>query len=317
MTENWNTTVFPSDQRSEQKVITEINRHNKGPTNDDISTQYIRPVLLICDGFNMVPCRSPTTWITKIIGLTQRFEMAVSTHSRVKYEKITVTPEIWNHVFAPVFGRIHVFSHEKLGFLVKRKTYWFGVNRPSGCGVAVSARFQEPLSRTWACPLYPHGQMTITLRTYRPRQFQWTWFGVNRPSGCWVPASVRSHEPLTCPWVCPLCPNGQMTIPLHTYRPRPFQWTWFGVNRSSGCGVQASARFQEVFSCPWACPLCPYGQMTMTLHTYRPRWFQWTWFGVHRPSGCWVMASANFGRTNGRRALHNPPFFFGKVGGQN
>ena len=33
----------------------------------------------------------------------------------------------------------------------------FGVNRPIPCRVPASARFQEPLSHQWACPLYPHG----------------------------------------------------------------------------------------------------------------------------------------------------------------
>ena len=158
--------------------------------------------------------------------------------------------------------------------------------------------------------------MTIKLHTCRPRQFQWIWSWVNRPSGCEVPASARS---------CPLCPHGQMTLTLHAYRPRQFQWTRFGVNRPSGCWVLAWSRFQRPLLCPWACPLCPDGQMTMILHIYRPRRFQWTWFGVNRPSGCCVIAFASFGRTNGRmdgwtnertngwRAFHSPLFSFGKA----
>ena len=111
----------------------------------------------------------------------------------------------------------------------------------------------------------------------------------------------------------------QMTRMLHIHRPRRFQRNWFGVNRPSGCWVPASARFQEPLSCPWECPLCPYGQMTKMLHIYRPRQFQWTWFGMNRPSGYWVTASAKFGpderpegRTNGRRAV--PLFFSERVG---
>ena len=117
---------------------------------------------------------------------------------------------------------------------------WFGVNRPSGCWVPASAKFQETLSCPWACP---YGQMTKMLHIYRPRQFQWTLariFGVNRPSGCWVPASAKFQETLSCPWACPY---GQMTKMLHIYRPRQFQWTWFGVNWPSGYWVMASAKF--------------------------------------------------------------------------
>ena len=112
----------------------------------------------------------------------------------------------------------------------------------SGCWVPVSARFQEPSSWSWAHPLCPHGQMTMTLHIYRPRQFQWTWFGVNQPSVCWVLVSARFQEPLLlCPWACPLCPHGQITMTLHIYRPR--QLRWVGVNRSSGYWVMASAKF--------------------------------------------------------------------------
>ena len=85
-----------------------------------------------------------------------------------------------------------------------------------------------------------------------------------------------------------------MTKMLHIYRPRWFQRTWFGVNRPSSCRVPASARFQEPLSHPWIHPLSPHGQMTITLHIDRLRWFQWTWFQVNRPSGCWVLASARF-----------------------
>ena len=137
--------------------------------------------------------------------------------------------------------------------------------------------------------------MIMILHIYRPRQFQWTWFGANRPISCWVMASTRFQEPSSRPWARPLSPHGQMTMPLQTYGPRQFQWTWSGVNQPSGCWVPASAKFREPLSCPWARPLCPHGQMTMTLHIYKPNW---TWFGVNRFSGCWIMASANICQTD-------------------
>ena len=32
------------------------------------------------------------------------------------------------------------------------------------------------------------------------------------------------------------------------------------------------------------------------LHMYRPRRFQWTWFGVNQTSGSWIRVTAKFGR---------------------
>ena len=148
---------------------------------------------------------------------------------------------------------------------------WSGVNRLTGCGIPVSARCQEPLSHLWACPLCPHKMMTMMLHIYRPRWFQWTWLGLNRHNDYWVSASARFQEPLSCPWAPTLCPHWQMTMMLHIYRSRRFQWPWFGMNQPSGCGVLVSARFHEPLSCPW---LCPHRQVTMALHIYRPRRFQ-------------------------------------------
>ena len=51
--------------------------------------------------------------------------------------------------------------------------------------------------------ILPHVQITMRLHFYRPRLFQWTSFGVNWPSDCWVLASARSQEPLSHPWACP------------------------------------------------------------------------------------------------------------------
>ena len=86
-----------------------------------------------------------------------------------------------------------------------------------------------------------------------------------------------------------------MAMTLHIYRPRPFQWTWFGVKQPHGCCVLVSTRFQGPLLCPWACPLCPHWQMIMALHINRPRQFQWTWFGAIWPSGYQVTASTKFG----------------------
>ena len=72
------------------------------------------------------------------------------------------------------------------------------------------------------------------------------------------------------------------------------------------------------FPAVWTSFQGPNGQMSMTLHIYRPRRFQWTWFGENRPSGCWVAVSAKFcpdrqtnERTDGDNAIA-PHFFLRK-----
>ena len=98
---------------------------------------------------------------------------------------------------------------------------------------------------------------------------------------------------LSCPSAHPCRSVRQMTMTLHIYRPGWFQWTWFGVNPPSGCRVPASTMFQEQLSCLWACPCGSDEQKTVMLHTYRPRWFHWSWLVMNQLSGCWVTVSAN------------------------
>ena len=171
---------------------------------------------------------------------------------------------------------------------------WFGVSRPPGCWVPASTWFQQPLSCQWACPLWP---ITMMLYIYRPRKFQWIWFGVHRPSGCRFVAAARFQEPLShaWPWACPLCPHGKMTMSLHIYRPRQFQWAWFGVNRPSGCGFVTYAKFQEPLSHSLMLmgkPIMPSWANDHHVVFVQAKMVPQPWFGVNRPSGCWVLASA-------------------------
>ena len=54
-------------------------------------------------------------------------------------------------------------------------------------------RFQKPLLRPWVHPCNTHRQIILTLHIYMPKQFQWTWFGVNPPGDCWF-FGVRKTE---------------------------------------------------------------------------------------------------------------------------
>ena len=62
---------------------------------------------------------------------------------------------------------------------------------------------------------------------------------MNSPSGCWVSVITRLQEHLLRPWARPCDPDGEMTMTLHIYRPKRFQWALFEVNRSSGCWIMA------------------------------------------------------------------------------
>ena len=196
---------------------------------------------------------------------------------------------------------------------------WFWVNRASGYWVQASTRFSEHFLHPCAYPCGADGHMAITLPIYRPRQFQWTWFEVSQPGGCRVLAFAKLQEHLLYLWACPCGLDEQITMKLCIYRARQFQLPWFGVNLPSGSWVPPSTIFQETLLCQWAYPYGCNGHVTIIFQIYRPRWFQWTWFGVNWPSGCWVMALANLGLVkrwiNGWMDGDNsivPVFFLGK-----
>ena len=84
---------------------------------------------------------------------------------------------------------------------------------------------------------------------------------------------------------------GQMTMMLHNYRSRQFHKTSNGRNPSNGyrymdgfCNVcPKCCMIWKVFS-PWASPYWANGQMTKTMHNYRPRQFQRTSNGENSSS---------------------------------
>ena len=83
-------------------------------------------------------------------------------------------------------------------------------------------------------------------------------------------------------WAIPYGANGQITMTVHNYKSRQVHKTLNGLNPSSGFRDQRSAKsgpklcqIWQVFG-PWASPHGANGQMTMTLHNYRPRKFHRT-----------------------------------------
>ena len=86
---------------------------------------------------------------------------------------------------------------------------------------------------------------------------------------------------------------------VHNYRSKQVHETLNGVNPSSGFRDMRSAKsgsnlwqIWQVFG-PWASPYGANGQMSMTVHNYRPRQFHRTWNGENPSSGYRDMGSAS------------------------
>ena len=86
---------------------------------------------------------------------------------------------------------------------------------------------------------------------------------------------------------------------VHNYRSRQVHEILIGVNPSSGFRDMRSAKsgpnlcqIWQVFG-PWASPYGANGQITMTVHNYRPRQFHGIWNGENPSSGYRDMGSAS------------------------
>ena len=111
-------------------------------------------------------------------------------------------------------------------------------------------------------------------------------------------------------WANPCGANGQITMTVHNYRSRQVHETLNGVNPSSGFRDMRSAKSRsnlwqiwQVFG-PWASPYGANGQMSMTVHNYRPRQFHRTSNGENPSSGYRDMGSANLAAA---RPTAHPP----------
>ena len=144
------------------------------------------------------------------------------------------------------------------------------------------------------------GQMTMMLHNYRSRQFHRTSNGTDPSRG------FRDMGSKCCliwqvfgPWASPYGANGQITMTVHNYRSRQVHETLNGVNPSNGFRDMRSAKsgpnlcqIWQVFG-PWASPYGANGQMTMTVHNYRPRQFHRTSNGENPSRGYRDMGSAS------------------------
>ena len=97
---------------------------------------------------------------------------------------------------------------------------------------------------------------------------------------------------------------------VHNYRSRQVHETLNGVNPSSGFRDMRSAKSRpnlwqiwQVFG-PWASPYGANGQMSMTVHNYRPRQFHRTSNGENPSSGYRDMGSASLAAA---RPTDRPP----------
>ena len=146
------------------------------------------------------------------------------------------------------------------------------------------------------------GQMTLMLHNYRSRQFHRTSNGINPSSGSKDMGSAKSGP--SAAWFDKFLADGQtrvgqITMTVHNYRSRQVHETLNGVNPSSGFRDMRSAKsgsnlwqIWQVFG-PWASPYGANGQMSMTVHNYRPRQFHRTSNGENPSSGYRDMGSAS------------------------
>ena len=159
------------------------------------------------------------------------------------------------------------------------------------------------------------GQMTMTLHNYMSRQFHRTSNGINPSSGFRDMGSVKSG-PSTA-WFDKFLANGQVHmsqmgkwLTLHNYRSRQVHKTLNGVNPSSSFRDMRSAKsgpnlwqIWQVFGL-WASLCGANGQMTMTVHNYRPRQFHRTLNGKNPSSSYRDMGSASLAAS---RPAAQPP----------
>ena len=174
--------------------------------------------------------------------------------------------------------------------------------------------------------------MTKMLHVCKPRRFQRTWIGVNRPSGCWVPASARFQEPLSHPWARPIMPpwanNHDVahlqakTVPKNLIWSESAQWLLSsGVHKNPEALITDSrsphyahghTHMAPMGKWPWRCTSRGWGSShELNLELIGPVIAEW-WLG------------RTGGRTNGWRPFHSPIFFLqkgrgtmGKVGNKN
>ena len=153
------------------------------------------------------------------------------------------------------------------------KTY-DGVNWSSSCWVTVSARIWVPggIARTgpmdqWPCRCTYTGQDGSTEHKMS-KSFQWLWsYSIRKNFG-------GRHGP-----------EGSMTMPLHTYKPRQLYRTLDGANKSSGCWVTVSATQMGGWTDRWKetilqSPLLSFRKAgdknnIATLGIYSETWIKW------------------------------------------
>ena len=144
--------------------------------------------------------------------------------------------------------------------------------------------------------------MTMMLHNYRARQFHRTSNGTDPSRGFRDMGSAKSGP--SAAWFDKFLAHGQahmgqITMTVHNYRSRQVHETLNGVNPSSGFRDMRSAKsgpnlcqIWQIFG-PWASPYGANGQMTMTVHNYRPRQFHRTSNGENPSSGYRDMGSAS------------------------
>ena len=167
------------------------------------------------------------------------------------------------------------------------------------------------------------------------------WIGPVVTEELWHPQSFKSTY-YTCGHAL-MALNGQMTMMLHIPRARWFPFTWCGTpiwpwwaNGHNVAHVQAKMFPMSLIwgqSAQWllnssicknpgalamdmGLPILVWWANNQNIAHLQAKAFQWTWFGVNRPSACWVFCKfglngeMNGQLADGQRQFHSPQCFF-------
>ena len=165
---------------------------------------------------------------------------------------------------AKVMGEVRIQSHN-VGLTSYRLTsLLFHVNRASHSRVMTFFKIWP-----WNSKVKVMGEVTVQSHNVGLTSYRLTFLLFHVPSI----SEIQHFQNLTLK----IKGQGQMTLMLHNYRSRKVHETLNGVNLSSGFRDMRSAKsgpnlwlIWQVFG-PWASPYGANGQMSMTVHNYRPR----------------------------------------------
>ena len=206
--------------------------------------------------------------------------------------------KIWPWKFkVKVIEEVNIESHHMGPTFYRLTSFSFHVNRPFHSWDTAFPKFDLENPRSRSNDLMLHK----SIQWFQRYGFRKVW-----PKCCLIWHVLGQ-------WASPYGANGQIIMTVHNYRSRQVHKTLSGVNPSSSFRDMRSAKSRpnlwqiwQVFG-PWASLYGGNGQMTMTVHIYRPRQFHRTSNGENPSSGYRDMSSASVAAARPNRDDNTPP----------